>query len=378
MWAINKRPGSYWKHYFSSFYIYVERFFMKSILLFMNFFLIFFLSCEKNKTPLEPLSKYFTSHDYEWTVDTLYTPGALQLMIAGIWGTNENNVWVVGHSDETKYQAWHWDGKQWENQYLLFAGHPHSLKAIYGFSESNVWAVGVDYRNYPAISHRSLITHYDGNVWALEGGIDAPECLSVWGSDLSGLFVGCDSGIVLHFDGSQWKKQYTGTHAQILSIKGTGADQIYAIGAGLDDLNPYDSTFYYFFKYNDNHWNILDSFIKYPYSPTDKFGENLWISPEGNIYTAGNDGLFRWNENAWTRLRTEQLFGIGGTGWSNIFVAGPWNNMYHFNGQSWRRYDYFDNYFYDAGFSFWCNEEYVFMSAQEGYRSYVIRGKLIE
>lgn len=164
-------------------------------------------ACEKDKTPLSAENNNYTSHDYEWEVDTLHAPDAFQVIMLGIWAMDKNNVWVVGHSDVNKYQAWLWNNNKWENQLLWFPGHPHSLNAIYGFSENDVWVVGVDYRNYPAINHRSLIAHYNGNNWKLIEEVDAPRCLSVWGSDPNNIFVGCDSGFVLYYDGSQWVKK---------------------------------------------------------------------------------------------------------------------------------------------------------------------------
>ena len=354
---------------------------MKHILLFLNLFLVLLFYCTKSKAPLEPISKYYTSHNYEWTVDTLYAPGALQVLMHGIWGTDENNVWVVGHSDETKYQVWHWDGEKWENRYLLFPGHPHSLNAIYGFSESDIWCVGTDIQNYPDIKHRAFLIHYDGSGWRYVDGVDEPMALSIWGTNSSNLFVGCDSGLILHFNGSKWLEQKTGTISRLYSIQGFGPDQVFASGYHLDYKSPIDTLFYYFFEFNGSKWRVVDSFIDYPFAPPQRFGYILWASPEGKLYSVGEDGLYLWDHHSWTNIKSigdKQLFSINGTGWNNIFTAGPWNNVYHFNGESWHRFEYFDKYFFDAGFSFWCNDKYVFMTAQKGYNSYVIRGKLIK
>jgi len=346
----------------------------------LNFFVLFLLlaGCEKNKTPLSVETPNYTSHDYEWEIDTLHAPDAFQVLMRGVWGTDENNVWVVGHSDETKYQVWHWDGLKWENHYLLFPGHPHSLKDIYGFSESDIWIVGTDYQNYPNTRFKNFIVYYNGNNWELIEGIDAPFCISVWGTSSSNLFVGADSGFILYFNGTDWIKQTTETSAQIISIQGINSQKIYTIGAGLDDLSPYDSTFYYFFEYNEGSWKTRGSFIKYPFSPKDLFGEKLWASPEGNLYSVGNDGLYLWQDNFWLRLREERLSAINGTQENNIFIAGPRNNIFHFNGDSWQRFEFFNKYYFDAGFSFCCNQDHVFMTAQEGNCSYMIRGHLLE
>ena len=348
---------------------------MKHILLFLNFFLVLLFYCAKNKAPLEPISKYYTSHNYEWTVDTLYAPSALQVMMSGIWGTDENNIWVVGHSDETKYQVWHWDGENWENRYLLFPGHPYSLNAIYGFSESDIWAVGTDIQNYPDIRHRDFIIHYDGLSWSFVEGIDAPMTISLWGTNSTNLFVGCDSGLILHFNGSECKEQKTGTISRIYSIQGFSPDQVFASGYHLDYKSPIDTLFYYFFEFNGSKWRVVDSFIDYPFAPPQRFGYILWASPEGNLYSVGEDGLYLWNQNSWSRIRDENLFSINGTGWNNIFTAGWGNVLYHFNGENWKLYEEFlDN---SKGFSdIWCNEKNVFIIGRAYYKSFIYRGKI--
>lgn len=343
----------------------------------MILLLALFTSCERDKTPLYVEYMEYTSHDYEWEIDSLYASDSFQIMMSGIWATDENNVWVVGHSSETKYQAWHWDGTQWENVLLWFPGHPHSLDAIYGFSENDIWVVGVDYRNYPAVKHRSLIAHYNGNDWRLIQEIDAPQCLSIWGSNPSNVFVGCDSGVVLHYDGNRWRKQHTGTLSRIFSIQGFSASQVFAAGWTIDKSPPHDSTFYYFFEYDGSGWKVRDTYIKYSFAPPGLFGHNLWASPQRQLYGAGDDGLYLWTEDSWIRLKHDRFTAISGTVWNNIFAAGVRNVLYHFNGERWHLYEELidDNKWLG---DIWCNEKNVFIIGRAYFRSFIYRGKLKE
>lgn len=337
---------------------------------------ILLAACEKNKTPLSVDDNNYTSHNYEWEIDTLHAPDALQIMMSGIWGTDENNVWVVGHSDETKYQVWHWDGEKWENHYLLFPGHPHSLDAIYGFSKNDIWAVGTDIQNFPNIIHRSFIIHYNGVHWRHIENIDAPLSLSVWGDNPANLFVGCDSGIVLHYDRNNWTKQTTGTLSRIYSIQGFNSNQVYAAGYALDQM-PYDTTFYYFFEYDGISWKVLQAYIDYPFAPPGSFGYKLWASPDGDLYSVGDDGLYLWQNNSWFRLRERNFLTVNGTGWNNIFVGGYGNHLSHYNGKDWFLYNEIsDNSIFVS--NIWCNEKHVFVIGRPYFQSLIYRGTLKE
>ena len=338
------------------------------------FFILTCSSCERDKTPLSLNFNRYTSHDYEWGIDTLHAPDALQVLMLGIWGTNENNVWVAGHSDLTKYQIWHWDGNRWQNQYLLFPGHPYSLTAIYGFSEDDIWMVGTDIQNYPNIIHRDFIINYDGGNWEYIENLNSPQCLSIWGSDPSNVFVGCDSGIVLYFNGTQWERQSTGTISRIYSISGFNSQEVYAAGYHLDKQQPIDTTFHYFFGFDGTEWVVKQSFVNTPFSPPEPFGYKVWASNEGKLYSVGDDGLYLWN-SPWHRIREEQLFAIYGTSINNIFVGGWANQLLHFNGNDWKSYTelYNDsNSIYDV----WCTSEKVFAISVIGNNSLIYRGQV--
>ncbi len=343
----------------------------------LNFLALFILlaGCEKNKTPLSVETPNYTSHDYEWKVDTLKGPDALQIIMRGIWGTDEKNVWVMGHSDETKYQVWHWDGITWENLYLLFPGHPHSLTAIHGFSANDIWAVGTDFQNYPNTEFRSLIIHYNGSNWELIENIDAPWCFSVWGTSSSNLFVGSDSGLILYYNGIVWKKQSTNTRSQILSIWGISENEVFAIGGHNDYIQPLDTTFYYFYEYDGQNWTVLESALDYPYAPKLPFGFRLWGDEQNNLYSVGSDGLYKRENNSWLHLRDETFYTINGTAWNNIFVGGWSNRLLHFSGNDWFLYEEFlDNS--KEIFAIWCNRTSVFVIGVAGNQSFIYRGTL--
>ncbi len=297
--------------------------------------------------------------------------------MSGIWGTDENNVWVVGHSDVQKHQIWHWNGKKWENNIKLNLGVATSFSDIIGFLKNDIWIVGenpwIDFETGKVLS-KGLIIHYDGYSWKLADIPRSPICLSIWDTSSNNLFVGCDSGIVLHYDGLKWIKQNTKTDAIMLSIAGNNFGDVYAVAWNRDN-QPYDTTYYYFFQYQNKQWIIKDTYLNYQYSPAGRFGYRLWMSPEGILFSVGEDGLYQWINNHWIRLRTETLFHIHGTSTNNFFTAGRGNLLLYYKNGNWISYnDFLDNsrWFGDI----WCNEKYIFLIDRAYYQTYIVRGRL--
>ena len=186
------------------------------------FIIIISLSkCNHDKNVTNSDNSPFTSHDFIWEIDTLQAPDAMQINMKDIWGTDQDNVWIVGHSDDFNYQVWHWDGTTWININPIIYGDRPSYREILGFSVNDLWIVGVGITqiiNEPNLQRREYILHYDGTQWERYTQIKAPPCLSIWGTSRDDLYFGCDSGIVLYKNGSIWEKQNTGTDAQIISM----------------------------------------------------------------------------------------------------------------------------------------------------------------
>ncbi|MDP2366199.1 MAG: hypothetical protein Q8M94_20805, partial [Ignavibacteria bacterium] len=80
-----------------------------------------------------------TSHEFEWTIDTLGVPGNAGLF--DIWGTDENNVFAIGGVTlpDGGSSVIKWDGEKWNP----IKNSPElNLNGIYGFSSNEIWVVG--------------------------------------------------------------------------------------------------------------------------------------------------------------------------------------------------------------------------------------------
>lgn len=190
------------------------------------------------------------------------------------------------------------------------------------------------------------------------------------------VFIGCDSGIVLNYTENQWIKQTTGNLARLLNIQELNSNEIYATGFEIDQP-PHDLTFYYFFKYNEATWEVLDSFVRFSSSPPAPFGSELWASGEGTMYSIGDDGLYEWQNNTWKRSSEEQWLAIYGNNWNNIFIGGRKNKLKHFNGKEWFLLEELSDDTKRIS-TIWCDSNNVFVVSRVNNQSLIYRGKLKE
>ncbi len=56
-----------------------------------------------------------------WSIDTLAYPGSFQTMMSDIWGSDPNNVYVVGHNERGYGKMYHYDGLAWTDVGLINA-----------------------------------------------------------------------------------------------------------------------------------------------------------------------------------------------------------------------------------------------------------------
>jgi uncharacterized repeat protein (TIGR01451 family) len=170
-------------------------------------------------------------------VDALYD-------LYGVWGTASDNVFVVGgygyydHEDDIEYDEGiilHYDGVSWT---VVERDFPGLAFDVWGTSENDVYVVG-----WPG-----LIFHYDGHkLKQMESGTDA-FLLNVWGSSSQDVFavgtIGWGQGVILHYDGVAWKETKVGT--QNTSIWGTSANDVFVAGS--------DGNTSYILHYDGSQW----------------------------------------------------------------------------------------------------------------------------
>jgi len=285
--------------------------------------------------------------NYTWTSDTLSFSGSAQVLMRSIWGSSTKDVYAVGHNDQSLGVMWHYDGNKWTDVKLNtpFQGGNISgtitLSSIYGFSSNNIYAVGDHFRKDPAsppnLLFTSRIIHFNGSTWidvnlpSLGGWLN-----TVYGTSSSNVWTGGHDAIY-HYDGVKWTRDSisvivpSGSFFQLTALSSYNAD-IYALG--LTDDNAANFT-HYFFKENNSNISVIDTFYR---ANGIKFGNTLWTSKNGSLYSVGHKGVYKYNGSTWSNILKTGPFlsGISGTDDNNIFVVGHLGQAYHFNGTDWK------------------------------------------
>ncbi len=182
-----------------------------------------------------------------------------------VWGAAPDDVYAVGGNND-KGVLYHFDGTSWSPEAVPgsppllnwidgSAGDPwivgnegvamvrtdeswerrdtptsQPLWGVWATSSSEVWAVGGD----PLTQDPGVVVHYQGGSWTE---VELPELdrpsralFKVWGTAPDNVYVVGDGGVILHYDGGSWVQQSSGTTKDLISLWGTGADEIVAVG----------------------------------------------------------------------------------------------------------------------------------------------------
>ena len=279
-----------------------------------------------------------TSHNFTWQTFT-FGGDAGSSALNDVAIIDENNIWAVGEiylkdslgtPDPHAYNAVHWDGQTWKLfklQFFTFCGQSYTgsypAKAIYAFDSENI-----------IISSNSQLTYLRNEKQI------RTECVSVsvnkiWGTSSSDLYIAGNNGSIAHYDGSKWTMIESGTGADINDIFGainssTGETGIYVVASSIL-YNPERK----FIKIVDNKI-INPKDFEY-----EIFLSSVWLAAGRKIYvTTWNGKIYTFNNNHWKILDYKTEYAqthIRGTDYNDIFVAGSFGFLTHFNGVTWKQ-----------------------------------------
>lgn len=135
-----------------------------------------------------------------------------------------SRLWIVGNAGAAYYR----EGDAWTT---TPTGTDAPLWGCWAVSDDDVWAVGGDALDPDA---EPVIVHFDGTTWSDHPLPDldrsANAMFKVWAAATDDVWVVGDSGVILHFDGQAWSQVPSGTGADLISLWGTSADNIVAVG----------------------------------------------------------------------------------------------------------------------------------------------------
>ena len=254
----------------------------------------------------------------DWSADTSNTTGQL----LSIWGSSPTNIYVVGNEETGVNRATllrkKTSGTTWEFEEAVDATtqapFDYNLTTVWGLSANNVYVsdeFGDPYvfdgmgwikfepvppvGTYPltgiwAVNSTTLfVTDQNSNGVRRYGkdGIndwtyDSTECTGnlneIWGISINDIYVAGSGGYIGHFNGAEWKGVTSNTAKTLVSIHGSSAINIIAVGVQGAIVHNKGAGFI------DESFNTFN----------DLFG--VWMSPDGSVaYAVGTDGMIlKW------------------------------------------------------------------------------------
>jgi hypothetical protein len=281
-----------------------------------------------------------TSHDFTWVVDTLGDYGSSLRDVAII---SENEVWAVGNivvsqPEYNLYGSAIWDGVKWNLKKLMSGTSNVTPKGILAFFEDDIWFAS------GSIYHWNVDTTELSYLRDIEGG----EIIGkLWGPDNNNLYgIGSD-GFIVHYDGNSWTHQTSGTTRDLNDIAGytdpkTGQTRIWIAGTQVL-LCSEDGDFW------EVVWDQANPILPERYTnPTTLFLQDpcfllvsVWNGSGSRLYRSS-----RPNFNDFLPLASYNSFirAMDGSHINNITLAGDFNAVFHYNGNTIKEYPQLSGY----------------------------------
>jgi photosystem II stability/assembly factor-like uncharacterized protein len=286
-------------------------------------------------------------------------PSATKKDLTGVWGSGKNDVYVVGAAGTILHTA---DGKTWQP---LDAKTSENLQGVWGSGAKRVFIVG---------SNGTVLRSADqGSTWSSVNTGSNEDLVGIFGLDTSELYIVGHMGTILHStdDGVTWQKQTSGTSLYLFGVWASSSTNVFVGGDKGTILHSVDHGATWTAQANPDQTLIpgkATSYIRgfwgssatdvwavgYPYATgmlhsTDAGStwtatkitgypwgwEAMWAASATELYFAGHDGDVRgtldsgatwYPQNTGT---TVNLFGIWGSGPSDIYAVGALGTIIH-------------------------------------------------
>ncbi len=286
-----------------------------------------------------------TSHDFQWEIFEFGgVRGSSVLYDVAI--VNENDIWAVGeiHTAETDtfdslgnwvppYSAVHWNGQEWELKHFFYQNNSGGqsiiipVRGIWVFAPGDIWLAA------------GSIFHWTGNLAELSysRNIGTSETVEkLWANSPDDIYGVGNVGLIVHYTGQGWQQIYTGLNLPVQDIWGA----IDPKTGEMDILAPASE------KYYSNEKKLLKidsktkriSLIDWPY-PNRRI-HSVWFKNFSSFWICGA-GVFVNRYNNWKEFTVLPLIftnRIRGRDSNDIFVAGDFGMVAHYNGLSWKIY----------------------------------------
>jgi len=200
----------------------------------------------------------------------------------------------------------------------------NAMYGVWGTSPQNVFLVG----------DGGVILHFDGNALTTMTSGTTANLRSVWGSSATDVYAVGHSGangVVVHYDGTAWSTVTTPAIGQLTSVHGTSATDVWAVGAA--------STIHF-----DGTWqtHALPSGANIVYDVWSVGGGEAWAAAV-QLSPSSVGRLLHFSAGNWTIAgsTTSDLFTtVWASSSSDVYAAGQYiaggagYQLYHYNGST--------------------------------------------
>ncbi len=134
-------------------------------------------------------------------------------------GIDSDHIWIMG-PDGRKGSLKFWNGSEWKNQWVSLAWEQEKLLGIYPFAADDVWGIT-----------STKVVHYNGHTWRIVKRNLNPEYpRAIHGFGVDNLFIACNRGSMLQWNGSEWSESYACTNRELSSILGLAGRELWLGG----------------------------------------------------------------------------------------------------------------------------------------------------
>jgi len=228
----------------------------------------------------------------------------------GIWGSSAANIFVVGDLGV----IYRYNGSIWEQMNDNTSGTP--LFSVWGNSATEVFAVGDGANN--------VVVQYNGSGldWTTMPTPSSGTPLRIWGAAGNDIYVVGLSGLLWHYNGSDWTDETGNSNTtEILSgLTGNSGSNVVAVG--------YNGTV---MRFDGSTWNAE----KVSLTQVDLYG--IWGASENEVFAVGaQETILNYDGAAWTVMETlvdgVVLRAVAGNSGSNVYAVGDSGKIRQYDG----------------------------------------------
>ncbi len=278
-----------------------------------------------------------TDHNFN-VVQVQTFGGAASSYLKDVAIIDENNIYAVGtiyeydstgQIDPYPYNMIHWDGKKWEVKKLFYntSSIINTIDGIYIFSPNDFYLAAGSIFHWDGSSSSTQLVYSRLNLSDSRATIE-----KLYGNTSSQLYGVGDAGTIVVYNGT-WQQIQSGTTTNIDDIYGIGGTDPMILCAVSNVVTAGDNKIL----------SITNSNTAQPYSwNTGKRVQSIWFEDSRKIFTCGGGVYISSSSGNWVKqqsLPSVNTNRIRGMAKNDVFVAGDFGMVAHFNGVTWKVYD---------------------------------------